>query len=140
MRDFDKSLPMQLLRAREAVMRHFREGLAQQGLTEQQWRVLRSLHKYGRLDAKTISKECLVLSASLSRILRKLQQDGFIKRTSTKADKRRAILELTAKGRKIIAKHAPQSERVYAMIDRKIGKRKIKQLFDMLEEMETKLK
>ncbi len=140
MRDFDKSLPMQLLRAREAVMQHFRKGLAHQGLTEQQWRVLRSLHKYGQLDAKTISIECLILSASLSRILRKLQHEGFIKRISTKTDKRRTILELTTKGKKIIANHAPQSEGVYAMIDKKIGKRKIKQLLDMLAEMETKLK
>ena len=43
MRDFSRSLPMSLLRAREAVMRHFRPSLRDHGLTEQQWRILRAL-------------------------------------------------------------------------------------------------
>ena len=34
---------MLLLRAREAVMLRFRDMLRRQGLTEQQWRVLRAL-------------------------------------------------------------------------------------------------
>src|SRR6266849_5130597 len=43
MREFSRSLPMSLLRAREAVMRHFRPSLRDHGLTEQQWRILRAL-------------------------------------------------------------------------------------------------
>ena len=43
MRTFSQSLPMALLRAREAVMRRFRPGLRCHGVTEQQWRVLRAL-------------------------------------------------------------------------------------------------
>jgi len=35
MRDFSRSLPMSLLRAREAVMRQFRPKLREHGLTEQ---------------------------------------------------------------------------------------------------------
>ncbi|MGH7006661.1 MAG: hypothetical protein ACREIP_22160, partial [Alphaproteobacteria bacterium] len=38
MRAFSRSLPMQLLRAREAVMQRFRPMLHQHGVTEQQWR------------------------------------------------------------------------------------------------------
>ena len=43
-RSFDKSLPMALLRTREAAMQHFRPLLAEHDLTEQQWRVLRALN------------------------------------------------------------------------------------------------
>ena len=43
MRAFSRSLPMQLLRAREAVMQRFRPMLHQHGVTEQQWRVIRVL-------------------------------------------------------------------------------------------------
>ena len=43
MREFSRSLPMSLLRAREAVMRQFRPSLRSHGLTEQQWRILRAL-------------------------------------------------------------------------------------------------
>ncbi len=47
MRAFSSSLPMALLRAREAVMRRFRPGLRDHGVTEQQWRVLRALAGLG---------------------------------------------------------------------------------------------
>ena len=43
LRPFTHSLPMALLRAREATMRWFRPHLAAHGLTEQRWRVLRAL-------------------------------------------------------------------------------------------------
>ena len=43
LRDFEQSLPMELLKAREAAMARFRPMLRSHGLTEQQWRVLRAL-------------------------------------------------------------------------------------------------
>ena len=43
MRSFEKSLPMALLRAREAVMRGFRRQLREHGLNEQEWRIIRAL-------------------------------------------------------------------------------------------------
>ena len=42
MRPFDQSLPMALLRAREAVMRGFRRVLREYGLNEQEWRIIRA--------------------------------------------------------------------------------------------------
>ena len=43
MRPFEQSLPMALLRAREAVMRGFRRVLREHGLNEQEWRIIRAL-------------------------------------------------------------------------------------------------
>ena len=43
MRSFGQSLPMELLKAREAAMARFRPMLRGHGLTEQQWRCLRVL-------------------------------------------------------------------------------------------------
>ena len=42
-RPFARSLPMQLMRARELVMRHFRPHLHDHDLTDQQWRIIRAL-------------------------------------------------------------------------------------------------
>ncbi|MDP7101742.1 MAG: hypothetical protein QF503_11390, partial [Rhodospirillales bacterium] len=50
LRDFSRSLPMALLRAREAVMERFRPSLRTHGLTDQQWRVLRALYDHGQKD------------------------------------------------------------------------------------------
>src|SRR5665647_1001577 len=55
MRDFSRSLPMALLRARESVMRHFRPSLRAHGLTEQQWRILRALSSHGEIEVTELA-------------------------------------------------------------------------------------
>ena len=55
MREFSRSLPMSLLRAREAVMRHFRPSLRDHGLTEQQWRILRALASIDAIEVTELA-------------------------------------------------------------------------------------
>ena len=45
MRPFQRSLPMQLMLAREAVMQRFRPHLTANGMTDQQWRIIRALNE-----------------------------------------------------------------------------------------------
>ena len=45
LRGFNRSLPMALLRAREAVMKKFIPSLRENGLSSQQWRVIRALNE-----------------------------------------------------------------------------------------------
>ena len=52
MRDIELSLPLQLLKAREAAMARFRPMLRSHGLTEQQWRVIRVLAAADGLDGR----------------------------------------------------------------------------------------
>ena len=68
MRDFSRSLPMSLLRAREAVMRHFRASLRAHGMTEQQWRILRALASIDRTEVTELARMAYLLGPSLSRI------------------------------------------------------------------------
>src|SRR3954467_14591331 len=69
MRDFSRSLPMSLLRAREAVMRQFRPSLREHGLTEQQWRILRALAAIDSIEVTELARTAFVLGPSLSHIL-----------------------------------------------------------------------
>src|SRR5690349_9893825 len=65
MRAFTKSLPMELLRAREAVMRQFRPALRDNGVTEQQWRILRALAHSGPLEVSALAEATCLLAPSL---------------------------------------------------------------------------
>ena len=56
MREFSRSLPMSLLRAREAVMRQFRPSLRHHGLTEQQWRILRALAAVETIEVTELAR------------------------------------------------------------------------------------
>jgi hypothetical protein len=68
----NRSLPIALLRAREKVMGPIRAMLADVGVTEQQWRVLRVLAERGTLDPTEIADRSCLLMPSLTRILQTL--------------------------------------------------------------------
>ena len=98
MREFSRSLPMSLLRAREAVMRHFRPSLRNHGLTEQQWRILRALAAVDTIEVTELARIAFLLGPSLSRILRDLEARHLIERRTAKADLRRGVVSISAKG------------------------------------------
>jgi homoprotocatechuate degradation regulator HpaR len=139
MREFSRSLPMSLLRAREAVMRHFRPSLRDHDLTEQQWRILRALVSIDAIEVTELARVAFLLGPSLSRILRDLEARHLIERRVAKADLRRAVVSITAKGLKLIEAVAPTSEAIYAAITRRYGARKLAELQDMLRALESSL-
>lgn len=139
MRDFSQSLPMALLRTRESVMRHFRPSLRAHDLTEQQWRILRALAASGEIEVTELARVAFLLGPSLSRILRDLEGRKLIERRLLKADLRRSIVSITAKGLKLIEAVAPTSEAIYAEMTRRFGARKLSDLQAMLHELEASL-
>src|SRR6202161_4564433 len=139
MREFSRSLPMSLLRAREAVMRHFRPSLRRHGLTEQQWRILRALASIDTIEVTELARVAFLLGPSLSRILRDLETRHLIERRAAKADLRRGVVSISAKGLKLIKAVAPSSEAIYAAITKHYGARKLADLQDMLHALEGSL-
>lgn len=139
MRDFSRSLPMSLLRAREAVMRQFRPSLREHGLTEQQWRILRALAAIEAVEVTELARTAFLLGPSLSRILRDLEARNLIERKTAKADQRRSMVSISKEGVKLMASVAPNSEAIYAEITRRFGARKLAELQEMLGELEHSL-
>lgn len=137
MRDFSRSLPMSLLRAREAVMRQFRPSLREHGLTEQQWRILRALASIEAAEVTELARTAFLLGPSLSRILRDLEARHLIERKTAKADQRRSMVSISKEGVKLMASVAPSSEAIYAEITQRFGARKLAELQEMLGELES---
>src|SRR6201994_4775091 len=139
MRDFSRSLPMSLLRAREAVMRQFRPSLRRHGLTEQQWRILRALSAVDAIEVTELARTAFLLGPSLSRILRDLEARQLIERRTAKVDLRRGVVSISQKGLKLIELVAPTSEFVYAAISQRYGAQKLAELQNMLTALESSL-
>ena len=139
MRTFSQSLPMALLRAREAVMRRFRPGLRNHGVTEQQWRVLRALAHAGPLSISDLANTTCLLPPSLSRILPDLESRSLIRRRQADADLRSSVISLEPRGLRLIATHAPYSEEIYDGIEQHFGAARLAQLFALLGELEASL-
>lgn len=136
MREFSRSLPMSLLRAREAVMRQFRPSLREHNLTEQQWRILRALAAIDAVEVTELARTAFLLGPSLSRILRDLDARHLIERKTDKADQRRSVVSISEKGVKLMASVAPTSEAIYAEITRRYGARRLSELQGMLADLE----
>jgi len=139
MRDFSRSLPMSLLRAREAVMRQFRPSLREHGLTEQQWRILRALAAIEATEVTELARTAFLLGPSLSRILRDLEARHLIERKTAKSDQRRSMVSISKEGVKLMASVAPSSEAIYAEITQRFGARRLAELQEMLRELEQSL-
>ena len=102
-----RNLPHLLLYARETLMAHFRPVLQAAGVTEQQWRVLRTLSEVGSMEPNQIARSCQILSPSLTRMLAGMQEQGLIKRVRSSADQRRQEISLTPKRNKLIDRMRP---------------------------------
>ena len=74
LRGFDRSLPMALLKAREAVMKKFVPALREHNLSPQQWRVIRAVHEQDGVDISELAERCYLLMPSLSRIVPNLEK------------------------------------------------------------------
>ncbi|XPF94060.1 homoprotocatechuate degradation operon regulator HpaR [Colwellia sp. RE-S-Sl-9] len=135
LRSFERSLPMTLLKAREAVMKKFIPSLKAHDLTSQQWRVIRALEHESGLDISTLAKRCHLLMPSLSRIINHLDQIKIIERQAVDSDQRRSIIVLTELGQELFAKVAPKSVERYAEIEEKYGVRKLELLYELLDDL-----
>jgi homoprotocatechuate degradation regulator HpaR len=119
-REFDQSLPMALMRAREAVMRHFRPILADHDVTEQQWRVLRALNDATEpISVGELAERTFLLGPSLSRMLSSLDERGLIERAPGD-DARRAEIKISDRGMALVTQIAPLSEAAYDQIEHQL--------------------
>jgi homoprotocatechuate degradation regulator HpaR len=140
LRDFSLSLPMALLRAREAVMARFRPLLRAHDITEQQWRVLRALTASPEpLKPSEISRMTFLSLPSLSRLLRTLEARGLMVRSAHGADLRAAQLALSPAGRSLVEAIAPVSEARYAEMGEAIGADDMASLYALLEKVAQRL-
>ena len=100
---------MQLLQARESTMFLFRPMLRQFGLTDQQWRVIRGLATNKQIEAFELSQQSMILPPSLTRILKNLEEKGFVKRSTDIGDQRKVLVSLSARGQKKYQQVVPAS-------------------------------
>lgn len=133
MRALDRSLPLKLLRAREAVMDRFRPHLHANGFTEQQWRVIRALVEVETIDAGALAEAVCLRMPSLSRILADLEARGLLRKLRSKADRRLVNVEITEEGRALFARMSEASERIYQSIQDRLGDEEYKDLMLRLD-------
>ena len=130
-----RNLALLLLQAREAVMSGFRPLLAQSGLTEQQWRIIRTLSERGPMEPGRIAETCCVLSPSLTGILSRMVALDLVTRAQSEADQRRQRVALTPRSEAIVKRMAPLIDAQYRTLEARWGTKTLSDLYSMLDRM-----
>lgn len=129
------SLTLALLQAREAAMRFFRPHLAEHGLTEQQWRVIRLLHQHGELESGQLAPLACILPPSLCGVLARLEEAGLVCRRRDARDQRRSLVSLAAAGLACFESMRGQMEENYRLLEQRLGEDKVVLLHTLLHEL-----
>jgi len=134
-----RNLPLLMLQARERVIGRFRPLLHANGVTEQQWRIVRVLADLGELEPKQIGKLCRLSSPSLAGVLARMEEIDLVRRERLPHDQRRVLVSLTSRSRSLAARMAPQIDAVYGEIETKLGAKASERLYDALDTLLDKL-
>ncbi len=134
-----RNLPRLLLQAREAVMAHTRPSLREQGLSDQQWRVLRVLGEHaadpGGVETGRVAREAFLLGPSLTGVLTRMERDGLIHRSRCPDDARRTVVRATAQGLALVDTLSQTIEAHYAWVESQLGKAALSRLYALLDEL-----
>jgi len=112
-----RNLPQLFLRAREELLRHFRPLITHFGLTEQQWRILRTISEMEQLEPREICEICQILSPSLTGVLSRMEDMDLVTRT-------RMVEEL-----------GPLIVEQYKIIEQAFGPELIQELYDVMDKV-----
>ena len=128
-----RNLPQLILKAREKLLSHFRPIISHFGLTEQQWRILRTLGEMKHLEPRQICEHCHILSPSLAGVLSRMEEIDLVTRTRFESDQRRVTVRLTVKGERLVAELGPLIMAQYKVIEEVFGSDLIEELFDVMD-------
>lgn len=128
-----RNLPLLLLQARERVLAEFRPLLNANGVTEQQWRIIRALAEQGPLEPREIVARCGISSPSLAGVLTRMEDMALVRRERLEHDLRRQRIWLTPQADALVDAMAPLVEATYADIEARVGRERLQQLHAALD-------
>ena len=129
----DNQLCFPIYAAARTVTSLYTPYLKKLGLTYTQYILFLVLWEKDGLTVGEICKRLMLDSGTLSPVLKKLRQEGYIEKTQSKTDERSFIISLTEKGRAL----QEQAKEIPLQVGKcvNISPEKAKQLYDLLYEL-----
>jgi len=128
-----RNLPQLMLQAREVLMAQFRPILNENGLTEQQWRIVRALLINGPLEPRQLCELCQISSPSITGVLVRMEDAGLVERERMEDDQRRLKVSATARSRQLGRRMFPAVDAQYQRIEDIVGADALTHVYDVLD-------
>lgn len=134
--DLDAFLPYLLNQAAESTSRAFaqvyRSGY---GITRTQWRVLANLGRFGGMTAAEICRASHEEKTKVSRAVAALEARGWLRRETSREDRRSEILSLTPEGREVFASLGAKALDHDRSLRDRLGPERFETLAEILREL-----
>lgn len=134
-----RNLPLLMLVVRDTIASRFRPIFKQFGLTEQQYRVVRSLYERGESSIGEVASRCHILGPSLTGLINRMAKAGLVVGRLDETDMRRSFISLTRQARSMFEEMVPLIEDAYTRLEEDLGVDEVKALYRKLDQVMTKL-
>jgi MarR family 2-MHQ and catechol resistance regulon transcriptional repressor len=124
-----------LSRTHAALAAHARRHIESLGLGESDFSVLEALLHKGPLPVNLIGRKVLLTSGSMTSAVDRLERQGLVERRKRPEDRRVRLVQLTPKGRRLIAEAFPEHERAMGLAASGLGERDRATLIRLLKRL-----
>ena len=114
-------------------------GLAERGLTQTRAHVLWVLGEAGRVTQRELAAELKVTPRNVTTLIDALEETGFVRRTAHPTDRRAAVIVLTPKGQKSVARLQSELTEFAKLLFDNLSERDLKAFQGVLHDVGTKL-
>lgn len=99
--DLDDQLGFNLVRVANLFKREHARALRDHNLTPEQWQALATLWRHGALKQAAIARVTMQDAPAVSRMLVRMERNGWLERQADPTDARSSIVQLTAAGERL---------------------------------------
>ena len=132
--ELEKFLPYRLSVLAQLVSESLHDLYAEPfGLSVTQWRVMAALGRFAPLTASEVGQRIVMDKVAVSRAVASLMKRGLVERATDRADRRRASLRLSSRGRAMHARIVPLALGYEARLYRVLSSDE-RRAFDMLSD------
>lgn len=131
----DDYLTYLLARASHLISSEFHAIVEAKGLSLMEWRVMASLSGKKHLSIKDLADIVLAKQPTVTKLVGRMQEAGWVKRCDAPHDKRQSLVSLTAAGRRKVQPLLVQAKAHEAQVVAKLGADPAAQLKRVLERL-----
>jgi DNA-binding MarR family transcriptional regulator len=129
----DDYLAYLLARASHLMSSEFHAVVETSGLSLMEWRVMASLSGKEHLSINELASIVLAKQPTVTKLVGRMQEAGWVKRVDAPHDKRQSLVSLTAAGRRKVQPLLKQAKTHEAQVVSVLGEEQARRLKGMLE-------
>jgi len=137
--DFEHSLGYWVFSTAHQMQQRMNEELAAHGITYRQWEVLAWLSFAGECPQTELAHRMHIEAPTLVGVLDRMERDGWIRRAADASDRRRKIVQPTARVEPVWAKMVECARRVRAEAIEGVGETELQTVKDVLQRVRRNL-